>query len=151
MQPVSDRVQQTITQVFTTFLSLMVKDVRALMNLYAEDAVVEFPYAFNTSRRLEGKKAIYNYLQDALAQMQNLKFTNIRVYPTTNPDVLWAEVHGEAVIAATGHFYEQDYVIQMETREGKIIHYREYWNPMIASKGWANTQDWLQPLDGNVE
>jgi hypothetical protein len=38
MQSVSDQAQQTITQVFTTFLSLMVKDVPARMNLYAEDA-----------------------------------------------------------------------------------------------------------------
>ena len=29
-------------------------------------------------------------------------FTYIRVYPTTNPNILWAEFHGEAVIVATG-------------------------------------------------
>jgi uncharacterized protein len=147
MQPVSEQAQQATTQVFTTFLSLMVKDVQALINLYAEDAIVEFPYAFDTPRQLEGKKAIYSYMKNALKQMENLKFTNIRVYPTTNPNVLWAEVHGEAVIAATGHAYEQDYVMRMETRAGKIVHYREYWNPTIAIEGWANTQDWLQPLD----
>jgi ketosteroid isomerase-like protein len=149
MQPVSDQAQQTITQVFTTFLSLMTQDVQALIDLYVEDAVVEFPYAFDTPRRLEGKKAIYNYLKDALAQMQNLRFINIHVYPTTDPNILWAEVQGEAVIAATGLPYQQEYVMRLETRNGQIAHYREYWNPTIVIEEWANTQDWLQAL--NVE
>jgi uncharacterized protein len=73
MQPLSDQTQLTITQVFTAFSSLMVKDIQAWIDLYAEDAVVEFPYAFDTPRRLEGKKAIYNYFKDALTQMQNLR------------------------------------------------------------------------------
>jgi uncharacterized protein len=141
MQPVSDQTQQTIAQVFSTYLSLMVRDLQALMNLYAEDAIVEFPYAFNTPRRLEGKTAIYNYLKDALAQMQDLKFTNIRIYSTIDPNVLWAEVQGEAVMADTGLLYQQEYVMRLETKEGQIAHYREYWNPMIVMEGWANTRD----------
>jgi uncharacterized protein len=140
MQPLS------ATQIFTTFLSLMVKDAQALVDLYAEDAVVEFPYAFDTPRRLEGKKAIYNYFKDTLAQMQNLRFTNIQVYPTIDPNVLWAEVQGEAIIAATGLPYQQEYAMRLEVRNGQIVYYREYWNPMIAIEGWANTQDWLQAL-----
>jgi hypothetical protein len=141
MQTLPDRDQ--IVQVFTTFLGLIVKDVQALIDLCAEDAVAEFPYAFDTPRRVEGKTAIYNYMKDALAQMQNLKFTNVRVYPTTT-NLLWAEVHGEATVAATGQLYEQDYVIRMETKEGKIVHYCEYWNPMLTIEGWASLKDWNQ-------
>jgi ketosteroid isomerase-like protein len=123
------------------------KDVQALIDLCAEDAVVEFPYASGTPGRLEGKEAIYNYIKDALAQMQDLMFTNIRVYPTTNLNILWAEVHGEAVIVSTGRHYQQDYVMRLETREGKIIHYREYWNPMLLIEAWGSTQDLHQSLN----
>jgi uncharacterized protein len=144
MQPKSDQPQQEITQFFTTFLSLMTQDLHALMKLYAEDAVVEFPYAFDMPRQLEGKKAIYAYFKNALAQMQNLRFTNIQVYPTSDPNVLWAEVEGEAIVAATGLPYQQAYAMRLEVRNGQIVHYREYWNPMIAIEGWANTEDWLQ-------
>jgi uncharacterized protein len=123
-------------------LSLMGEDLPALMNLYAEDAVVEFPYAFDIPRRLVGKKAIHSYLKDTLAQMQDLRFTNIRVYSTTDPNILLAEVQGEAIIAATGLPYQQEHVIRLEARDG-----REYWNPMMTIEGWADTQDWLQTLD----
>jgi uncharacterized protein len=139
MQPVSDQAKQTVTQVFTSFLSLIVKDVQALMNLYAEDAVVEYPYAFDTPKRLEGKEVIYNYLKNAVAKLQDLRFTNIRAYPTTDSNILWAEVQGEAVIAATGLPYQQEYVMRLEIRNGLIVHYREYWNPRIVSERWTNT------------
>jgi len=51
-------------------------------------------------------------------------FVNIKHNP-----VLFAEF-GEAVFFATGRHYQQDYVMRLETKDGKIIHYREYWNPV---------------------
>lgn len=124
MQPAPNVEQQTTTEVLIELLSLMGKADQTWVDLLAEDAVVEFPYSSSTPGRLEGKEAIYNYIKDALFQMQDLMFTNIRVYPTTNPNILWAEFRGEAVIVSTGRHYQQDYVIRLETREGKIIHYR---------------------------
>jgi len=146
MQPASN-VEQTTTQVFTKLLSLMGKADQSWVDLLAEDAVVEFPYASSTPGRLEGKEAIYNYIKAALFEMQDLMFTNIRVYPTTNPHILWAEFGGEAVIVPTGRHYQQDYVIRLETREGKIIHYREYSNPMSAIEAWGGTQNLRQSFN----
>ena len=137
MQPALDVEQQTSARVFATLLSVISKDARSCVDLLSEDVVVEFPYASGAPGRLEGKEAIYNYLKDTLAQMQNLMFTNIRIYPTTNPHILWAEVHGEAVIVSTNRYFQQDYVMRLETREGKIVHYREYSNPMSAIEAWG--------------
>ncbi|MEN9869469.1 MAG: hypothetical protein RLZZ171_452 [Cyanobacteriota bacterium] len=131
----------TTEQVFAEHLALIVTDISAWVNLFTEDAVIEFPYASDTAKRLEGKEAIYNYMKDVPVQMQNLIFTNVRKYPTSKPNLLWAEVHGEAVIAATGRHYQQDYVMRLETKEGKIVHYREYWNPISAIKAWGSTQN----------
>ena len=81
--------------------------------------MVEFPYAsaLNAPERFEGKSAIYNHMIKMVAQMQDLVFTNIREYQTLNPNVLIAEVHGEAdEIVATGRHYQQDYVMRLETK-----------------------------------
>lgn len=150
MQPIPNVEQQTIAEIFSTFLSLMSQDVRSLLDLCAEDAVVEFPYAANTPRRLEGKETIYNYIKDALAQMSDLVFTNIHTYPTTNPNILWAEFHGEAIIVSTGRHYQQDYAIRLETKEGKLVHYREYWNPMSAIEAWGDTQNLRQSFNTDI-
>lgn len=149
MQLPPDLEQHTTAQAFAAHLALVVKDIQAWVDLFAEDAVLEFPYASALSlpERLEGKSAIYNYMKNASAQMQNLVFTNIRVYSTSNPNLLFAEVHGEAVIVATGRHYQQDYVMQLETRDGLIIHYREYWNPMPALDAFGSAQNLCQSFN----
>jgi uncharacterized protein len=123
--------QNPIARIFTAHLALIGTDVEAWSDLLAEDAVVEFPYAaaLSSPSRLEGKPAIYTYMKNAVAQMQNWVFTDIREYQTPIPTVLLAEFHGEAVFVATGQPYQQDYVVRLETHNGKIIYYREYWNP----------------------
>ena len=124
--------QQNQCKVFAAHLALIGTDVQAWSNLLAEDAIVEFPYAsaLGSQGRLEGKSAIYNYMKNAVTQLQNWVFTDVREYQTLMPNVLFAEFHGEAVFAATGQPYQQDYVVRLETNNGKIIHYREYWNPV---------------------
>jgi uncharacterized protein len=123
--------QNPIEQIFAAHLALIGTDIEAWSDLLAEDVVVEFPYAIalGAPSRFVGKPAIYNHMKNATAQLQNWVFTDIREYPTPLPTVLLAEFHGEAVFVATGQLYQQDYVARLETKNGKIIHYREYWNP----------------------
>ncbi|HAA32069.1 MAG TPA: phenazine biosynthesis protein [Cyanobacteria bacterium UBA8553] len=145
MQPLENVEHSTTAQIFAAHLALIATDIQAWADLLAEDAVVEFPYAcaLGSPERLEGKLTIYNYIKNAIAQMQNLTFTNIREYQTSNPDVLFAEVHGEARILATGRHYHQDYVMRLETKAGKIFHYREYWNPSSVLDTWSNSRQAL--------
>lgn len=144
--------KDTVEMIFDVHLALIVKDIQAWVNLFASDAVIEFPYAsaVGTPERLEGFAAIYNYMKDVPTQMQNLIFTNVRKYPTSNSNILWAEVHGSATIVATGRHYQQDYVMQLETKDGKIVHYREYWNPIPALEAWGNTLSLRQSFNANL-
>jgi uncharacterized protein len=133
--------RQTVSEIFDAHLALIGTNVPAWADLLAEEAIVEFPYAaaLGASIRYEGKSAIANRIAESIAQMQNLTFTNVRKYPTTNPNQLWAEVHGSAIITTTGRDYQQDYVMRMEVQAGKIIHYCEYWNPAPILESWGNT------------
>jgi uncharacterized protein len=126
-----DMEQNPIERIFAAHLALIGTDVEAWSDLLAEDAVVEFPYAsaLGAPSRFVGKPAIYNHIKNAVAQLQNWVFTDIRAYQTPILTVLLAEFHGEAVFVATGQTYQQDYVVRLETKNAKIIHYREYWNP----------------------
>lgn len=149
MHPAPDIEQHLTAQAFAAHLALVGKDIQAWVDLFAENAVIEFPYAssLGSPERFEGKSAIYNYIKDVPAKMQDLVFTNIRAYPTSNPNLLFAEVHGEAVIIATGRHYQQDYVMRLETKDGKIVHYREYWNPIPAIDAWGGTQNLRQSFN----
>lgn len=121
-------------EIFAAHLATIGKDVTAWLALFADDAVIEFPYAsaVGTPERLEGKRAIYEYMKDTPSQMLGLTFTDVRVQPALDANVVFAEVHGEATIASTGRLYRQDYVMRLETDGERIVRYREYWNPVPA-------------------
>jgi uncharacterized protein len=129
------------TEIFDASLALISTDMEAWSNLLAEDAIMEIPYAaaIGAPSRLVGKSAISGYVQAGISQMSNLTFTNIRKYPTSDPDVLWAEYHGEASIAATGRQYQQDYVTRMEIKDGKIVHLRDYFNTAAVIYAFSST------------
>jgi uncharacterized protein len=141
MQPTQDLKQNTVEEILDAHLALLATDTEAWIDLLDEDVIVDFPYAPSLGRpgRLEGKAATYNHVKTALTQMQNLTFTNVRKYPTTDPNVLWAELHGSALIPATGRHYEQDYVVRIQIRDGKIVYYSEYWNPMALMNAFGDT------------
>lgn len=107
-------------------------DVEAWLSLFADDAVVEFPYAPSIQRpaRLDGKAAIAAYFRPAIALFLDLTFRDVRLVPGADPDVAVVEAHGSATIATTGKRYEQDYVLFVRTRNGAVVSYREYWNPL---------------------
>ncbi|SEU22227.1 nuclear transport factor 2 family protein [Stigmatella erecta] len=129
-------------ELFATHLALVTKDMPAWLELFAENAVIEFPYApsVGTPARLEGKAAITAYALGVPSAMRDFVFSNLRLFPTHEPHVLFAEVHGEATISHTGLRYVQDYVMRLETDGERIIHYREYWNPVPVIQAFGGLQ-----------
>ncbi len=111
---------------------LIETDVEGWLARFADDAVVEFPYAASVARpaRLEGKAAIAGYFRAAITMFQHLRFCDLRVVAGLDPDVAVLEARGSATIVATGRRYDQDYVVFVRTRDGLVVSYREYWNPL---------------------
>ncbi len=123
-------------------LELIATDVPRWLELFADDAVVEFPYAEGLGRagRLVGKAAIAAYFTGTPGVFRELRFRDLRRFASADPEVAIAEVHGSAIIGPTGRAYEQDYVMVLRTRAGKIVAYREYWNPVTALAAFAGAQ-----------
>ncbi|MDC0712090.1 nuclear transport factor 2 family protein [Stigmatella sp. ncwal1] len=136
-------------ELFAAHLELIGKDISAWAELFAENAVIEFPYATSvgTPARLEGKTAIAAYVKGVLSQLQGLTFSNVRVFPAQAPHVLFAEVHGEATLASTGLRYVQDYVMRLETDGERILYYREYWNPVPVLQAFGGAQSLQHPVN----
>jgi hypothetical protein len=129
----------TALEALDAHLALVARELEPWLALFADDAVVEFPYAAGTGlpARLQGKDAIRDYFARAPEVFQNFAFRDVRRYATGNPDVAIAEAHGSATIATTSRPYEQDYVLFVECRDGAIVRYREYWNPLAAQASFG--------------
>lgn len=109
-----------------------------LLGLFAEDVVFEFPYAPDgLPRRLDGRAALAAHF----ARLGPL----IRFGP-----MLLGHVHaaGDTVIiefsctgvgVATGAPYDQVYISVVTLRQGRITHYRDYWNPLVVLTALGDT------------
>ncbi len=130
----------TTEQLLTAHLEHVTRDDARWLALFADNAVIEFPYAHDTPTRLVGRDAIARFSAEIFPLFDDLRFSALRVYQTTDPAVILAEVHGSARITITGATYEQDYVMYLQSQSGRIVHYREYWNPMAVGVALGSAQ-----------
>lgn len=111
--------------------------------LWAEDGVLEFPFA------PPGRKSAYVGKADILAYMKPLGgriaaqgMDYFRVHPMLDPTTICFEMSVKGAIAETGAPYNQKYVSIIETKDGKITLYREYWNPLVSMDANGGRDAW---------
>ena len=100
-------------------------------SLYAEDLVVEFPYApRHHTQALRGRDAYIGFLTRVVQFFSGYQVGETRVYPTTETGLVVAEYPGSATSNETGKLYKQNYVAFFSIKDGKISHIREYYDPV---------------------
>jgi ketosteroid isomerase-like protein len=124
--------------------ALEARDRTAALALFAEDAVVEYPFdrsgrtAPGSWRRFEGKPAVArSYVDNALRNIVRIDFTDEVVTESRDGRTAFVEARGDMQLAAgigDGRPYRNLYVIKVATdAEGRITHYAEYLNPVTAA------------------
>ena len=97
--------------------------------IYADDLVVEFPYAPDGhTRKLEGPEAFLAFF----ARISSFA-EGFRIGPATllsEGDTFVAEYHGSATFKDSGLPYEQDYVLVAHVKDGKFAHLKEHYDPL---------------------
>ncbi len=105
-------------------------DARSWCDLFHEDGVLEFPYAPpGWNNRMEGRETIWEHMQK-FPEHLTVRFSDVSFYDTTDPDLAIGEFHGEGTATVSGRRLDQDYVSMVWTKDGKIIRYRDFWNPI---------------------
>ncbi|MEJ2870495.1 nuclear transport factor 2 family protein [Actinomycetospora sp. OC33-EN08] len=109
---------------------LAAMDLDGYIDLFADDAVIEFPYAPpGRPARLDTPSAVRDYVTAIGAAVTIESFPSLVVHHLADPHSIVAEValHGTAV--ETGAPYDVQYVWILEERDGRIVRFRDYWNP----------------------
>ena len=105
------------------------------IELWADDAVCEFPFASpGRPRLLQGKEQILAYMTTYPSRIFIEGVDKLRVHPALDPNVVVVEMTIKGRAVETDKPYNQQYVIVAETRDGKLTHYREYWNPLVLAE-----------------
>jgi uncharacterized protein len=111
----------------------------SLLGLFADDVIFEFPYAPDgLPKRLDGIAALAAHLE-RLGPMLTFGPMNLgNVYALGETAIFEFSCRGEGV--DTGAPYNQDYISVVTLREGRIAHYRDYWNPLVVLTALGGTE-----------
>ena len=108
------------------------------IELWADDGVCEFPFAADgRPNRLSGKEEILEYMTAYPDRMAIQGVDEMRVHLGLDPHVVVVELTIRGTAVETGMPYNQRFVIIGETKDGKLAHYREYWNPLISAEAFG--------------
>jgi ketosteroid isomerase-like protein len=97
-----------------------------MADLYAEDAVVELPFATPGGLRLDGRAAIREHFRRAGASPLRLRPTRLRLHETLDPAVIVAEYDYEGEVTTTGTTFVVANVQIITVRDGLIFASRDF-------------------------
>jgi ketosteroid isomerase-like protein len=126
-------------ELFKAHLYYLTADFHAWQRLFAEDALMEYPYgaAAGVESPLRGIAAITKSVGGFLNAVTNFRASTPMVHQIEGGDAIIAEFSADADVVMTGRQYHQDYVVYLRASGGKIVVLREYFDPtrVVAAFG----------------
>ncbi|MFD7626599.1 nuclear transport factor 2 family protein [Streptomyces sp. NPDC059851] len=114
---------------------LLAKDVPGWIGLWAEDGVMEFPFAPpGRPARLMGREAIADYMRPYPDHIDLHDFpeAHLRMHETVDPRTIVAEMRGVGRLVKTGRPFDMTYIAVVTAEDGRFTSYRDYWNPLAV-------------------
>ncbi|HZD67827.1 MAG TPA: nuclear transport factor 2 family protein [Actinomycetes bacterium] len=97
-----------------------------LADLYAEDTVVELPFAPGAPTRLEGREAVRAHFTTAAVGPLKLRASNVVIHYTDDPEVVIAEFEYHGQVTTTGRAFQVSNIQVLRVRNGQIVSSRDY-------------------------
>ena len=111
--------------------ALETRDVDQVMPLWNDDGVMEFPYVPEGSpNTFQGVDAIRTTLSSAFVQRTKMGFFDVKSYQAADPDLAFVEFKGDMTLES-GAPYNNTYIAKVEARDGKLVHFKEFFNPLV--------------------
>ncbi|WP_054815616.1 nuclear transport factor 2 family protein [Nocardia arizonensis] len=115
-------------EVFTRLLTGVTENrFTEIAQLYAEDCVVEAPFALPEPTRYEGRAALTAHLEASSAHAMQVRADNIVIHETTDPEVIVAEWDYH-IRLKSGDEVKFANIQVMRVRDGLIVTSRDFHN-----------------------
>lgn len=110
-------------------------DVDAMMALLTPDAIFEFPYAVAGMDRIAGgdPAALRAHNEMMPNFIKSFEFTNIEVDQLKDEGRYLVQLDVRGVLLKEAPVYENRYCIVVTLRDGKVSHWREYFDAVSVS------------------
>lgn len=135
------------TEIAEQFLDLTIRDLPSLADLYAEDVVIEMPFAaplFPTRRTTTRAE-----LRSQYARSSGRTYTrvdNAHVYESSDPDVAIVEYDLRGTVDQGGRDFTLSYIQIITVKNGLIVHSRDYSNIVQAAQAFGMEEQLVAAL-----
>jgi len=109
------------------------KRLEELPALYADDAVVEHPFAIPEPSRLEGREQLREHFAAGAAMPVEMEARNVVVHETKDPEVIVAEFEYHGRSTTTGRAFTVAAIFVMRVRDSRIVASRDYGNHLAVA------------------
>jgi uncharacterized protein len=109
-----------------------VGDVEAFVDLMAPDGYIEWPYRPpGVPGRLSGRAEIRRHLAATAGGFIRFdEYRNVVVHETTDAEVIIVEYDAAGRVVPTGAPFQQTVIAVLRVRDGRVVSYRDYINPL---------------------
>jgi len=106
----------------------------AIWDFFAQDGAVEFPFLGSRYTDFASFDAAVGPL---LAVLPGLTFTDPVLEFLDDPEAVIAKYTGHAMVTFTGKAYDQTYITEIHTRNGKVTSYAEYFDTAVLNAAFT--------------
>ena len=113
---------QAPRDVYLRFLDLITQDRwDELADLYAEDVVIEQPYARPEPHTIKGREEVRARFASRTSMPLRLLPATVVLHATTDPEVVIAQFDYDVTVTTTGESFRTANVIVLRIRDGLIV------------------------------
>ena len=120
------------------------RDADGVIALLHDDIVLELPFPLvagenTTGTRRQVGEAVHAYVRHSKELTRENRFNNV-VWRTTSDGLAMFQSDG-ACMLSDGRPYDNHYLFLFEVKDGKVIRWVEYLNPVIAARAFGAPLD----------
>lgn len=121
------------------------EQIREWVDLFTPDGVLEFAYGPpGVPFRFAGHDALYEHMKN-FPELLQVRFAELVFHDTVDPELVIAEFRADGKAVPTGRAFHQTYISVVRTRNGKFVHFKDFWNPLPVIE--ALGMDTIEQID----
>jgi len=115
-------------------------DTDTFVDLFAPDGYVEWPYRpEGVPDRLEGRDRLREFLDSQAKGLVRFdEYRDTVVHETADPEVVIVEYEAHGTVLPTGAPLHQTIIAVIRVRDGLVVSYRDYLNPLVLAETLAS-------------
>ncbi|WP_433683697.1 nuclear transport factor 2 family protein [Nocardia sp. CA-119907] len=118
-----------------------------LADLFAEDAVLEFPFSPpGVPRHAQGRETFRAHLLGAVGVQRHESADNVSIRETDDPGTVVIEYRLRGTVISTGKTFVFDIIALARVRDGLITWLRTYSNPLDGAIAFDTVADLVEAL-----